>query len=107
MKVNEIKEKLDELGIEYDDKLKKDELLKLLEVHESVENTTEEVPETAEVTNDRKFLVVYHRWKDLEDNNKTYKKNDVFEHEGKSEERIAALSTTNNKIGKILIKEID
>ena len=42
MKVNEIKEKLDKFGIEYDKKAKKDELLKLLNEHKQEVTEKEE-----------------------------------------------------------------
>ena len=100
MTVNEIKQKLDELGIEYDSKMRKDDLLKLLNEH-SEEEAQKERPKR------KSFVVIYHRYKDLEDNDKVYKKGDPFNHVGKTKERIKELSTTKNKIGKVLIKEID
>lgn len=100
MTVNEIKQKLDELGIEYDNRARKDDLLKLLNEHS-------EVKPKEEKTKQKSYIVVYHKFKDLEDNDKVYKKGDPFNHVGKTKERIAELSTRNNKIGKVLIKETD
>lgn len=98
--VAEIKEKLDVLSIEYDDKLKKKELLALLEVHEAAESSEEEA----------KTFITVHRWKDLEDNDTIYRVGDYYPRNidtPVSDERIAALSSTNNKTGKALIKEAD
>lgn len=99
MTVKEIKQKLDELGIEYDNRARKDDLLKLLNNHSG---------KTAqENKNQKSYIVVYHRFKDLKDNDKVYKKGDEFSHIGKTKDRLAELSSKNNKIGKVLIKEID
>lgn len=56
------------------------------------------------------YKVVY-KFKDLEDNNYIYNENDIYPREGVNiekvkKERIKQLSTTKNKIGKVLIKEI-
>lgn len=57
------------------------------------------------------YKVVYE-FKDLHDNEHIYVVNDVYPHEGINEtdiprERIKELSTKKNKIGKVLIKEIN
>jgi len=54
-----------------------------------------------------KKYVVVHRFKDLQDNNRIYRPGDKFNHAGKTKERIKELSSKNNKIGKILIKEAE
>lgn len=63
-----------------------------------------------------KEYVVVHEFKDLEDSDHIYSVNDVYPHEkindeikinALSESRITALTTTNNKIGKILIKLVE
>lgn len=99
MTIKDIKQKLDELSVEYDSKAQKDDLLKLLNEHS--EEAQDEEPKQ------KSYVVIYHRFKDLEDNDKVYKKGDPFNHVGKTKERIKELSTTKNKIGKVLIKEID
>lgn len=98
MTVDEIKEELDKLGVEYDKKAKKDELLELL-------NNQKKSKETKE----KKYVVVYPRWKDLEDNNYIYTKGKPYPREGytPTKERIAELASKNNKIGEILIKEVE
>lgn len=55
-----------------------------------------------------KYVVIYDRFKDLEDNEYIYKKGDTYPHEGlePSKERIKELSTKKNKIGEILIKKV-
>ncbi|HLR41605.1 MAG TPA: HeH/LEM domain-containing protein [Pseudogracilibacillus sp.] len=98
--VKEIKQKLDELGIEYNGKARKDELLKMLKEHTSTNVVKAEKPK-------QKSYVVVHRFKDLQDNNKIYRKGDKFNHVGKTKERITELSSRNNKIGEVLIKETD
>lgn len=63
-----------------------------------------------------KEYVVVHEFKDLEDSDHIYSVKDVYPHEkindeikinALSESRITALTTTNNKIGKILIKLVE
>lgn len=56
-----------------------------------------------------KYIVVYEKFKDLEDNDFIYKKGDIYPREGlePSKERIKELSTKKNKIGEILIKKQD
>ena len=48
-----------------------------------------------------KYIVIYERFKDLEDNNYIYKKGDIYPREGlePTKERIKELSTKKNKIG--------
>lgn len=100
--VKEIKQKLDDLGIEYSSKARKDELVKLLNENKEAEVQDEKPKQTKQ-----KSFVVVHRFKDLQDGNKVYRPGDKFNHVGKTKERITQLSTRNNKIGKVLIKEID
>ncbi len=54
-----------------------------------------------------KYIVIYERFKDLEDNEYIYEKGDTYPREGlePSKERIKELSTKKNKIGEILIKK--
>lgn len=85
----EISKKLTDLGIEHNMRQNKAELIALFPKKEE---------------NKRKYVVVY-RFKDLQDNDKIYRPGDEFDTSGKSEERIKELSTTKNKIGKVLIKE--
>ena len=83
----QISKKLTDLGIEHNMNMTKNELIAL-------------VPEKKE-----KQYKVVHRFKDLQDNNKIYRPGDIYDSEGKSQERIKELSTTKNKIGRVLIKE--
>lgn len=97
MTVKEIKQELDALGIEYDNKMKKEELLKLLEEHTV----------TAEELKLKKYVVL-HDFKDLEDNGYVYFKDDFYprkENKKVTEKRIQELMSDKNKIGKPLIKE--
>ena len=56
-----------------------------------------------------KYVVVYSRFKDLEDNNHIYRKGDVYPREGlePTKERIKELSSKKNKIGEVLIKKVN
>ena len=56
-----------------------------------------------------KYVVVYAKFKDLQDNNYIYKKGDVYPREGlePTKERIKELSSKNNKQGKPLIKKVE
>lgn len=56
-----------------------------------------------------KYIVIYERFKDLEDNDFIYIKGDIYPREGlePTKKRIKELSTTKNKIGEILIKKIE
>ncbi|GAB3797373.1 hypothetical protein [Virgibacillus kimchii] len=89
MTKDEIKNELEALGIEFDEKMKKDELADLLEQEKQMKKT----------------YVVIHDFKDLKDNDKIYVKDDVYPHEKVSDDRIEELKSSNNKIGKPLIKE--
>lgn len=96
MKVHEIKGKLTELGVEFDDKLNKPELVKLLKDNFKKGEST------------RKKYIVIHDFKDLKDNNTIYIKGDIYPRRADAkvdDDRIRELSSTNNKIGKVLIKE--
>ena len=55
------------------------------------------------------MYIVVNKFKDLEDNDYLYKIGNVYPHEKRevSEERIKELSTKNNKLKKVLIKEVD
>lgn len=55
-----------------------------------------------------KYIVVHEVFKDLRDKGYIYKKGDEYPRDGlkPSKKRIEELSTTNNKIGKILIEKI-
>lgn len=97
MTVVEIKEALTGFGLEYDDKMNKAELLEVLNA-ETVE-VAEEVPV--------KLYDVVHDFKDLKDKNKVYTKGGTYSSEGKSDSRIEELSSTKNKLKKVLIKERD
>ena len=56
-----------------------------------------------------KYIVVYKAFKDLKDKGHIYKKGDEYPRNGlkPSKKRIEELSTTNNKIGKILIEKVN
>lgn len=95
----EISKKLMDLGIEHNIRLTKDELVDLLSREQEKAKKKK-----AKESRQRGYIVTY-RFKDLQDNNKIYRPGDSFDIEGKKKERIKELSTTNNKIGKILIKE--
>ncbi len=58
---------------------------------------------------EEKYIVVYERFKDLEDNDFIYKKGDDYPREGliPTKKRIKELSTTKNKIGEALIKKVE
>lgn len=105
MTVKEIKETLDGFGIEYDDKLKKKELLKIL--HAETTETEKSEEEDIQESEPQKKYDVLQDWKDLIDGGVIYIKGDIYPKTDTipSEERIEQLSTTNNKIGKVLIKE--
>ncbi len=55
------------------------------------------------------MYIVVNKFKDLEDNDYLYKIGKVYPHEKRevSEKRIKELSTKNNKLKKVLIKEVD
>ena len=97
MKVNEIKKELDKHGIKYTEDMKKAELEDLLKQEEELQEE------------DKKYVVV-HEFKDLEDSGRVYQKDDPYPknpHLKLTEERIEELTTKNNKIGKVVIKEQD
>ena len=56
-----------------------------------------------------KYVVVYEKFKDLEDNDYIYKKGDIYPREGlePSKKRIKELSSDKNKIGKVLIQKVE
>lgn len=56
-----------------------------------------------------KYIVIYERFKDLEDNDYIYKKGEIYPREGlePTKERIKELSTKKNKIEEILIKKVN
>lgn len=52
--------------------------------------------------------VVIKAFKDLQDNNYIYKAGDKFPRSGRAKkERIEELSTTNNKLGEVLIQKVE
>ena len=57
---------------------------------------------------EEKYVSVY-LWKDLQDNGYIYKKGDIYPREGLevSKKRIKELSSTKNKIGKVLIEKVE
>jgi|SRR5690625_1144789 len=100
MTKDEIKKELDEYGIEYNSKATKDELKDLLDQELELQNQEKE-PE--------KTYIVVHAFKDLEDGGRVYHKDDPYPKNPNlklSEERIAQLTSKDNKIGKPLIKVI-
>lgn len=102
--VAQIKEELTALGIDFDDDMKKAELLQILE-----SETVESVSEVEEKEDPKKYVVV-HDFKDLKDKSIVYLKGDIYPRRADSEvsdERILELMSTENKIGKQLIKEQD
>ncbi|WP_096269505.1 HeH/LEM domain-containing protein [Paucisalibacillus globulus] len=116
MTVPEIKEKLTELGVEFDDKLNKPELLELLEKEQSkVTNESEVDSEGSEESVEEelqkpKQYVVIHDFKDLKDNDTIYIKDDIYPRRAGAivdEARVKELMSSYNKIGKPLIKEQD
>lgn len=101
--VKELKEELDALGIEYNQKAKKTELIEILE-SETVESV-----EVAEKAEPKQYLVI-RDFKDLQDKGYVYIKDDLYprkENKDVTEERIKELMSNKNKIGKPLIKEQD
>lgn len=64
--------------------------------------------ETKQPTKKEKKYVVVYDFKDLKDNNRIYIKGDIYPAEGAQKPtaaRIKELSSTKNKINKVLIKE--
>ncbi|MFD2046012.1 hypothetical protein ACFSTA_12520 [Ornithinibacillus salinisoli] len=112
----EIIEKLNELGVEFDEKANKDELKKLLEQQDNTEHEPKEETQSSEPTAqeelanlESKQYVVIHDFKDLQDNDTIYIKDDIYpKTETKiSDDRIKELMSSENKIGKPLIQEQD
>ena len=107
LKVEEIKDKLTDAGISFDEKMKKEDLLRLLE--DSTQNDDASSSEgTEEVEEPKKTYVVVHDFKDLRDGNIVYIKGDIYPRKADAvvdEERVKELSSTKNKIGRVLIKE--
>lgn len=116
--VDEIKEKLDEKKIDYKSNMNRDELINLLN-----ENPNEAEKETSEQDTDTpaednkvekeekpKQYIVIHDFKDLQDRNIVYIKDDFYPKRADSvisDERIQELMSDQNKIGVPLIKEQD
>jgi hypothetical protein len=72
-----------------------------------VEQLEEKQVEQLEVEPPKKYIVV-HDFKDLKDNNTIYIKGDIYPKGDDivvDDQRIKELSSTKNKIGKVLIKE--
>ncbi|WP_112181378.1 hypothetical protein [Paraliobacillus zengyii] len=112
--VDEIKKQLDEKEIDYKSNMNRDELLSLLEGDsedqtESETDTKETPSEEVEKEEDKpKQYVVIHDFKDLEDRDIIYTKDDIYPKRTDSEisdKRIQELMSDQNKIGKPLIKE--
>lgn len=61
----------------------------------------------ARAVDKKTYKVVVPTFTDLEDNDKKYKKGDVYSTKDKSFNRIKELSSKNNKQGKVIIKEQD
>ncbi|RVT67656.1 HeH/LEM domain-containing protein [Niallia taxi] len=107
LKVEEIKEKLTAAGISFDEKMKKEDLLRLLEDSTQNENDATSSEETAPVVEPKKKYVVVHDFKDLKDGT-VYIKGDIYPRKADAvvdEERVKELSSTKNKIGRVLIQE--
>lgn len=105
MKKDEIIKKLKELDVQFDSKMTKDELKKLLD--ETLAKGEEE-EQTAEKEQAPKKYMVIEDFKDLRDKGYIYIKGDLYPREGNKDvtkERIEELSTNKNKRGKPLIKE--
>lgn len=109
MTIPKLKKELTSLGVEFDEKATKEQLEKLLEekqaeASEPVEtNQSEDVEEEVFPT-----YVVIRDFKDLQDNNTVYIAGDIYPRRAESDpddERIQELLSSNNKIGKPLIKE--
>ena len=108
LKVDEIKKKLTDAGISFDEKMKRDDLLRLLDEVNQNDATPPEETDPAEEPQ-KKYLVV-HDFKDLKDGNTIYIKGDIYPRRADAvveEDRIKELSSTKNNIGKVLIKEQD
>ena len=111
---DEIKTKLTEAGVPFDESMLKEELLQLMEENNlnEVEKDTDTTPteEQEQVEELKKKYVVVHDFKDLKDNNIIYIKGDIYPKRVDAvinEDRVKELSSTNNKINRVLIKEQD
>ncbi|MCT2342637.1 hypothetical protein M4D71_00695 [Niallia taxi] len=108
LKVDEIKKMLTDAGISFDEKMKRDDLLRLLD--EANQNDATPPEETDQAEEPKKKYVVVHDFKDLKDGNTIYIKGDIYPRRADAvveEDRIKELSSTKNNIGKVLIKEQD
>lgn len=114
MTIPKLKKELTTLGVEFDEKATKEQLEKLLEEKQAetsnqVEtNEQEDKEEDVEPEPDPVTYVVIHDFKDLQDNNTVYIEGDIYPRRAESdpdEERIQELLSSNNKIGKALIRE--
>lgn len=56
-----------------------------------------------------KYIVIYEKFKDLEDSNYIYKKGDIYPREGlePTKKRIKELASNKNKIGEPLIQKVE
>lgn len=56
-----------------------------------------------------KYIVIYEKFKDLEDNDYIYKQGDIYPREGlePTKKRIKELASNKNKIGEILIQKVE
>ena len=108
LKVEEIKDKLTDAGISFDEKMKKEDLLRLLEDSTQNENDASSSEETQNLEEPKKKYVVVHDFKDLRDGNIVYIKGDIYPRKADAvvdEERVKELTSTKNKIGRVLIQE--
>ncbi|MCE4052026.1 HeH/LEM domain-containing protein [Bacillus sp. Au-Bac7] len=111
LKVDEIKKILNDAGVDFDETLKKDELLQLMKdsnLNDDVKGGTEASEETIKTEEPQKKYVVVHDFRDLNDGNTIYIKGDIYPRRADSivdEDRINELSSTKNKLGKVLIQE--
>ena len=111
---DEIKAKLTEAGVPFDEDMLKEELLQLMEENNlnEVEKDTDTTPtdDQEQAKEPKKKYVVVHDFKDLKDNNIIYIKGDIYPRRADSiidEERVKELSSTKNKMNRVLIKEQD
>ena len=100
------------MGVEFDERATKEQLEKLLEEKQAEANEQEETNQPEDVEEEENEVlptyVVIHDFKDLQDNNTVYIAGDIYPRRAESdpdEERIQELLSSNNKIGKPLIKE--
>ncbi|MDE5054901.1 hypothetical protein NDK25_22050 [Niallia taxi] len=110
LKVDEIKKKLTDAGISFDEKMKRDDLLRLLEEANQEGSDATPSEETEQSEKPKKKYVVVHDFKDLKDGNTIYIKGDIYPRRADAvveEDRINELASIKNNIGKVLIKEQD